>query len=101
MCSARVFGLCDDRDQIIVTPLDKNKEPIHRPGRYLPCQPPGDKEMKWKRMIGKDRDAIIVVPIDTLLRYSPDWFRNAVQPFNVVSVEAYRWNGCFWYSILF
>lgn len=44
--------------------------------------------------------AKIVMPLSsyvdgTLLRHSPDWFQNAVQVLNVVSVEAYGWNDCF------
>lgn len=54
-----------------------------------------DKEIKWKRRIGKDRNAINVIHVDDiLLRYSPDWFRNAVQPFNMFSLEAQIRNGC-------
>lgn len=66
--AALVKVYCDDRDQIIVILLT----PIYHRARYLCCQSRRDKQIQWKRMVGKDRNALSSYVDDTLLRYSHD-----------------------------
>lgn len=80
-------------------PFRQNNETIHPPGHCLVCQ-----LSVIRKLNGSEGKAKIIIPLtsyvdEILLRYSPDWFHNAVQPFNMFSLEAQVRNGCFewWY----
>lgn len=57
--------MCSVRVTVFVTTVIESLLSFHLfialAGRYLVCQPRRDKPIKWKRMIGKYRNAIIVI----------------------------------------